>query len=252
MLRPLFEQTQLFGQTKAGEEKDFIGKRMFMALDEPPASEDAIIPMEEKNHEGEESEPDGTNAFVLRVAEEERAPHLQRKPSFDRRNSLVAEKRWLERRGVEDTANDQRLASILRCRTSLNKWEISALLSKGRWKRILREGTVLVREGETSTFLGIILEGALSVHQEEGDKMHHLHNILPTQMVGSLELLEAGRDHISGETTVSLQPCTFISWDCDDLRELLAPRPRLRSQLTMLVAMDLAEKFRQTSATCSE
>ena len=104
---------------------------------------------------------------------------------------------------------------------------------------------MLIREGETATFLGILLEGRFSVHKEYGDGMRHLHNILAGQMVGSLELLEAGREHVSGETTVSLEPCTYICWDCDDLRELLAPRPRLRSQLMMLVAMDLAEKFRQ-------
>jgi CRP-like cAMP-binding protein len=241
---------KLFGQTKAGEEKQCISKRIFLPLDEP--AEEVIIPREEEQdgHDGDDTsrhseEEEGKPAHTTRL--DSRVPYFQKTSSFDRQNSLIAEKMWLDKRGVEDTTNDLKLAAILKRRTSLNKYEISVLLSKGRWRHIKREGTVLIRQGETSTFIGIVLEGRFSVHKEcdTGDKIRHIHNILAGQMIGSLELWEAGREHVSGETTVSLEPCTFICWDCDDLRALLAPRPRLRSQMTMLVAIDLAEKFRQ-------
>ena len=157
----------------------------------------------------------------------------------------MIEKRWLEKRSMEDTRHDEELSFILSRKTSLNKHEISALLSKGRWRHILRKGTVMIREGEPVTSLSMILEGSLSVHKGEGKNECQLHSILPQQMVGSLELLESGSDHLSGETIVARGPCTFISWDVDDLRQLLALRPRLRAQLTTLIAMDLAAKFRQ-------
>ena len=248
--------TKLFSQAKAGEgssDKNFAAfdRRIYLPLDEPSLQEDvvAIIPgvdddnqeEEEVEKEHEEEKDDGAAEDVLGV------PTFQKKdPQMDKRSTLIAEKMWLERRGVEDTALDRRLAVLLRHRTSLNKYEISALLSKGRWRHILRKGTTLIREGETMTFLCFVLEGTLSVHKGDGDTICELHKILPEQMVGSLELLEIDTMHIAGETVTSMEaPVTYICWDIDELRALLAPRARLRAQLTTLIAMDLAAKFRQ-------
>lgn len=158
---------------------------------------------------------------------------------------LWAEKMWLDLRGARDTANDQKLAAILRSRTQMDKYEISALLSKGKWRQIRREGTTVIREGEPTNFLIFILEGTFAVTKGEGETVRRLHTIHPRQLIGSLEFNEPEREHLAGETVVSLEPCSFIAWDMDDLRQLLAPRPRLRAQLTSLVAADLATKFRQ-------
>jgi hypothetical protein len=69
------------------------------------------------------------------------------------KNPLEIEQLWLERRGTHDTSNDQKLAVTLRDRTALNRYELSALISKGRWRNILRAGTVIIREGEPVTAL---------------------------------------------------------------------------------------------------
>lgn len=242
--------TKLFSQAKA---KDVaLDRRIYMPLDEP--RDEGLIPLvddeggeetgeeEETKSEKEESVGDGSTAIdVDKVS----TLSVQRKPGLDRRSSIYAEKMWLEKRGTEDTLHDRKLAAILRQRTSLNKYEISALLSKGRWRHILREGTVLIREGEPTTMLAMILRGRLSVHKGEGDKISKLHSIEENQMVGSIELLETETEHIAGETVTSLKPVTMIVWDVDDLRALLAPRPRLRAQFTTLLAIDLAAKFRQ-------
>lgn len=232
--------TKLFSQNKGDTAKDSIGKRIFMPLDEP--IQNAIIPTLDGNKDMERPQDNDDDDTMESTISSDFAG---RKSSLDQQISLIAEKRWLERRGAEDTANDEWLAVLLQSRTTLNKYEISVLLSKGRWRHILQKGTTLLREGEPATFLGLVMTGTMSVHKGEGNDAKHLHDITPTQMIGSLELLEIGREHISGETVVSLQPCTWICWDCDDLRELLAPRPCLRSQLTMLVAVDLTAKFRQ-------
>ena len=104
---------------------------------------------------------------------------------------------------------------------------------------------MLIREGEPTTMLAMILRCRLSVHKGEGDKRSKLHSIEKNQMVGSIELLETETEHIAGETVTSLEPVTMIVWDVDDLRALLAPHPRLRAQFTTLLAIDLAAKFRQ-------
>lgn len=239
--------TKLFSQAKAGEGDVALDRRIYLPLDEPQGA--AVIPLDDEEviHEdkGKAEIRDEQKEDESKRIDMEISPPVQRKPLLTRRNSLVAEKMWLERRGIEDTAQDRKLAAILRQRTSLNKYEISALLSKGRWRCIAREGTVLIREGEPTTFLCMILKGTLSAHKGEGDKVCQLHKILPEQMVGSVELLEAEREHVAGETVTALEPVTYICWDVDDLRALLAPRPKLRAQLTTLVAIDLAAKFRQ-------
>jgi len=227
--------TKLFTQAKSGEGGVLSDRRIYLPLDEP--QEDAVVPTYDEK-EQEEKVPEEEERNVER-------PFFQPKPPFDGRNSIMAEKRWLERRGQEDTKNDRELAAILQCRTNLNKYEISALLAKGKWRQIMRKGTVLIQEGEPTTCLCMILRVALSVFKGAGEKESRLHDILPEQMVGSLELLETEREHMAGETVKSLGPCTYISWDVDDLRELLAPRPRLRAQLTTLIAIDLAAKYRQ-------
>ena len=242
--------TKLFSQAKA---KDVaLDRRIYMPLDEP--RDEGLIPLED-DEQGEEAEDEEETKIGLQEVESvgdaaidvDKTPALsvQRKPRLDRRSSIYAEKVWLEKRGTEDTLHDRRLAAILRQRTSLNKYEISALLSKGRWRHILREGTVLIREGEPTTMLAMILRGRLSVHKGEEDKISKPHSIEKNQMVGSIELLETETEHIAGETVTSLEPVTMIVWDVDDLRALLAPRPRLRAQFTTLLAIDLAAKFRQ-------
>jgi len=183
------------------------------------------------------------------------------KSSFTiRRSPLQAEQLWLERRGARDTANDKQLATFLSRCTCLNKYELSALLAKGRWRNILRPGTVVIREGEPTKSLSMVLTGTLSASKEEEKRVDaadgpdngsggvtfcKLHDILPGQMIGSIEFNEPEREHLAGETVTSLESCTYMEWDLDDLRELLGPRPRLRAQLTVLVAADVAAKFRQ-------
>lgn len=175
---------------------------------------------------------------------------------------LEAEKLWLESRGLQDTDNDKKLAALLMKYTTLNKYELSVLLSKGRWRRIRREGTVLIREGESAKSLCMVLHGRFSV-RKGGDEptqpaaaaaataalpvkvARELHHILPGQLVGSVEFNEPEREHVAGETVISLEPSTYIEWEMDDLRDLLKPRPHLRAQLTALVAADVATKFRQ-------
>ena len=226
--------TKLFTQAKGGEGSSVaLDKRIYLPLDEP--QETGVVPFDQENG----------GAFREVESENTESSSQLERPLLDRRNSLLAEKQWLERRGVEDTQHDYELAAIIRRATSLNKFEISALLSKGRWRQILREGTVLFREGEPVTCLCMVLRGTLSADKGEDDKQCHLHTISPQQMVGSLELLEAEREHVAGETVTALEPCTYISWEVDDLRQLLGPRPRLRAQLTTLIAIDLAAKFRQ-------
>ena len=241
--------TKLFSQAKV---KDVaLDRRIYLPLDEP--RDEGLIPLEDGEH-GEENEGGRVKKIEVESAgdastaidvDKVSALSVQRKPKLDRRGSIYAEKMWLEKRGTEDTLHDRKLAAILRQRTSLNKYEISALLSKGRWRNILREGTTLIREGEPTTMLAMILHGRLSVHKGEDDKISKLHSIEENQMVGSIELLETETEHIAGETVTSLEPVTMIAWDVDDLRALLAPRPRLRAQFTTLLAIDLAAKFRQ-------
>mmetsp|Transcript_35429 Transcript_35429/g.77692 ORF Transcript_35429/g.77692 Transcript_35429/m.77692 type:complete len:525 (-) Transcript_35429:12-1586(-) len=230
--------TKLFSQAKSSEGEALLDRRIYLPLDEP--QEVAVIPLEDDHNTSNEVQ----YAAEIEEGKESVLLSVQRKP-VNRRNSIIAEMQWLEQRGAEDTALDRQLAAILRERTSLNKYEISALLSKGRWRHILRGGTVLIREGELTTFLGMLLSGSLSVSKERDGKICQLHMILPGQLVGSIELLETETEHIAGETATSLEPVVFISWDTDDLRALLAPRPRLRAQMTTLVAIDLAAKFRQ-------
>ena len=158
---------------------------------------------------------------------------------------IEAERTWLERRGAHDTAFDKKLAVILQQRTDLNPYEISALIAKGRWRNIMRQGTVLMREGEPATFLAMVLLGSLVVSKGEGQECRRLHTVQAGQLVGSLEWNEPEREHLAGETVTSLEPCTFIVWDLDDLRQLLKPRPRLRANFTTMVAADLSLKFRQ-------
>ena len=158
---------------------------------------------------------------------------------------IAAEKLWLERRGAQETAQDKKLAILLQRRTDLNPYEISALIAKGRWRSILQCGTVLFREGEPVTFLAMVLTGSLTVSKGNGKTQRQLHTVQPGQMLGSLEWNEPEREHLAGETVTAQEPCRFIVWDLDDLRELLKPRPRLRAHLTALVATDLSIKFRQ-------
>ena len=228
--------TKLFSQAKSSEAEIF-DRRIYLPLDEP--QETAVIPLEEDKHapgEGQFTEEEkGSESALIAV---------QRKPA-NRRSSILAEKKWLEQRGEEDTALDRQLAAILRQRTTLNKYEMSVLLSKGRWRHILREGTIIIRQGEPTTFLGMVLSGRLSVSKERDGEIYQLHMILSEQMVGSIELLEAESEHLAGETVTSLEPVVLICWDADDLRALRAPRPRLRAQIMSLVAIDLAAKFRQ-------
>jgi len=240
--------TKLFSQAK---NKDVaFDRRIYLPLDEP--RDEGLIPIEheeELDTELEETEIIGEESTGLESkaidVDIPSSLNVQQKPRFDRRSTIYAEKIWLEKRGIDDTLSDQKLAAILQQRTSLNKYEISALLSKGRWRQILRKGTVLIREGEPSTMLAMVLSGSLSVHKGENDGVIKLHSILKNQMVGSVELLETESEHIAGETVTALEPVTMIVWDADDLRALLAPRPRLRAQFTTLLAIDLAGKFRQ-------
>lgn len=223
--------SKLFSQGKGCTgETSSNQRRIYLPMDE--LEEPAIFPCDDNNKTySETSENETQTAF-------ERSP-------------IRAEQLWLERRGAKDTANDKSLATILRQRTSLNQFELSALLSKGRWRNILREGTVLIREGEPTTFLIMLLEGNLSVHKGEGGSLRRLHTILRGQLVGSIEMNEPEREHLAGQTVTALVPCTYIQWDLDDLRELLKPRPRLRAHLTALIATDLSAKLRQVEETIS-
>jgi hypothetical protein len=233
---------QLFSQAKGGEgEISAAQRRIYLPLDEPRGQ--AILPFDAWMQQGEK---EGAEPVVIPDGGmEETKEQEQPLEGVREKSPLWAEKLWLEKRGKADTANDQQLAAILLARTHMDKYEISALLSKGRWRRILREGTVVIREGEPTTSLLFILSGTLAAIKGEGESAHQLHTISPEQMVGSLELHEPEREHLAGETVISLEPCTYIAWDLDDLRELLSPRPRLRAQLTTLIAADLAAKFRQ-------
>lgn len=162
------------------------------------------------------------------------------------RSPVKAEAQWLAMRAELDSANDIRLARILMDRSDLSSYEVEALISRGRWRSIRRVGTVLVREGEQVTHLCMLLDGALQATRGEGEAARPLHRVVSGEMAGSLELLEPEREHLAGETVAAVEtPCTFVSWDVDDLRELLAPRPRLRAQLAMMLGMDLARKYRQ-------
>mmetsp|Transcript_60017 Transcript_60017/g.177953 ORF Transcript_60017/g.177953 Transcript_60017/m.177953 type:complete len:403 (-) Transcript_60017:127-1335(-) len=248
---------KLFSQTKAGEGSiSSVQRRIYIPMDE--LEEAMILPRETEAamEEGDESNSDievpladgeeemATEDFIG-LQSNESAAHVSKSNDMLAKSPLHAEKLWLEKRGACDTSNDQRLSKILQRHSNMNRYEISTLLAKGRWRSILREGTVMIREGEPVNNLFILLNGKLSVHKGEGHGAHELHHILPPQLIGSIEFHEAESEHIAGETVTSLEPCTFISWDVDDLRELLKPRPHLRAQLTTIVAADLATKFRQ-------
>jgi hypothetical protein len=230
---------KLFSQAKAGGEIDMMSmhQRIYLPLDEPPPP--AILPMENSK-----SRLEGTDENS-RTNDEHNEEESDMDESEESASPPQAEKLWLEQRGKKDTKNDHKLARILRQRTDLDRYELSALISKGRWRRILRANTVLIREGEPMTKLYMILRGKLSVFKGEGEHARLLHNILPRQLVGSIEWSELGREHIAGETVVSIEPCIYIAWDLDDLRIFLGPRPKIRAQLTALLASDLAAKFRQ-------
>jgi CRP-like cAMP-binding protein len=164
----------------------------------------------------------------------------------DKHNSpMLAEKLWLQRRSERDTECDQKLAREIQNRTALNVYELSALLSVGRWRNILRNGTIFVREGEPIHYLSMILSGTLSVYKGEGEQARELHIVGSGDLVGSIEFMDSEREHIAGETVVAREPCTYIEWECDDLRHFLALRTHLRAQLMTLLARDLSAKFRQ-------
>jgi hypothetical protein len=233
---------QLFSQAKGGDQGliSIVERRIYSPLDEPRGP--AIIPLKTPKHQEEAKEEECLEAGEV----PEQAPHAD-DVAPTKKSPLWAEKLWLEQRGKMDTAHDQQLASILLARTQMDKYEISALLSKGRWRRILREGTVVIREGEPTTSLFFVLSGTLEAQKTQGGSSttQKLHTISSQQMIGSLEFNEPEREHLAGETVISLEPCTYMAWDLDDLRELLAPRPHLRAQLISLIAVDLAIKFRQ-------
>ena len=230
---------KLFSQAKAGGEIDTMSmqRRIYLPLDDTPAP--AILP-----RENSKSKLEGTDE-IIGTDDGHHEEESGMDESEESASPLQAEKLWLEQRGEKDTKNDHKLARILRQRTDLDRYELSALISKGRWHRILRADTVLIREGEPMTKLYMILRGKLSVFKGEDEHARLLHNILPQQLAGSIEWSELGREHIAGETVVSVEPCIYIAWDLDDLRIFLGPRPKIRAQLTALLASDLAAKFRQ-------
>jgi CRP-like cAMP-binding protein len=166
-------------------------------------------------------------------------------------NPILAEKLWLKYRSERDTECDQKLAVELMHRTSLNVYELSALLSVGRWRTILRNGTILIREGEPIHYLCMILSGTLSVYKGEGEQARELHIIKSGDLVGSVEFMDSEREHIAGETVVAREPCTYMEWECDELRHFLAFRTHLRAQLMTLLARDLSAKFRQVEQSLS-
>lgn len=217
-----------------------IQRRIYLPMDEPRAA--VVLPVQgestmKKTMHGKEK-PDTSSILDDLSTTSSVSSHHTMSP-------IVAEKMWLERRGAHDTAYDKKLAVLLQRRTDLNQYEMSALIAKGRWRSILRTGTVLMREGEPTTFLAMVLTGSFAVTKGESDAARQLHTVRAGQLLGSLEFNEPEREHLAGETVTSLEPCVYIVWDLDDLRQLLKPRPRLRAHLTALVAADLSLKFRQ-------
>ena len=231
----LYLLAQLFSQAKHGEGEiiSSIQRRIYLPMDEPKTT--VVLPM-----------PHQSIAAASKSKQDSTATDLSSS------NPIAAEKLWLERRGAHDTAQDKKLATLLQRRTDLNPYEISALIAKGRWRNILRKGTMLMCEGEPVTFLAMVLAGSFAVTRENGQmNRRQLHTVQPGQLLGSLEWNEPEREHLAGETVTSLEPCTFIVWDLDDLRELLKPRARLRAHLTALVAADLSIKFRRVQEAVS-
>lgn len=150
-------------------------------------------------------------------------------------NALQIRALLLERRPVTLDARETRLYQ--RVFRSLSPREFLRLSRTGAWVTAPAGRSILAR-GQQLDALRVIERGRLEV-LVDGEVVAHLSE---GQFVGEMGFLT--ERPCSAEVSAA-EETTFLAWDCDALRTLLAARPELRSAMQLVIGTDLAGKLRR-------
>ena len=118
----------------------------------------------------------------------------------------------------------------------------------------LDPGKQLFREGDHDAFLAIVIEGALEIFKSDlADKMRVVARVGRGKMVGEMSLFDRGaRSATAVAVAVAGQETIVLVLDRNEFQNLGADHPALALDLTMAIALSIAQLLRQTTGTLVE
>ena len=114
----------------------------------------------------------------------------------------------------------------------------------------LHPGRPLFREGDHDAFLAIVMEGALEIHKNdlaETDRVVAL--VGRGKMVGEMSLLDGAA---RSATALAAQDTVLLVLGKKEFQDLGAEHPALALDLTLAIALTIAQLLRQTTGSLVE
>lgn len=124
---------------------------------------------------------------------------------------------------------------------------ISVLFERGR-VRELAAGDMLFREGETATFVALVVTGKMDLFVERDQRELSLHQAGPSRILGELAVL-AGVDRLMSAR--ALEPTAVIEWDANAFRRLIGTDAQLSERIFRETYRSLVEEKQSLIAALS-